>query len=281
MDDATAQKMLASGNQVSIYYQGDNDSKKGWRKVEPVRIEGDGDDKVMVAYEIEGLGKKPVLKKYVQKKITNWNVLSTVKATTAAKDKERDKKALVPVKKPGALVPQKRNLGSQGDDFCEAILNKRIVKIEYMGDEEEAPGWRTDVEPVCYGSRKGVKYVRAWVGDGTSVSAKKSPDKKALPGWRFFRQDRIKKWEVDATKTFKEARPNFKPKGDKLMDTIFCITDFGPDEPPTEEPTNPKLLGAPAQKLLPAPSKLLPAPNKKLSEQSELVKGILEAVNIF
>ena len=70
MDDATAQKMLASGNQVSVYYQGDDDSKKGWKKIEPVRIEGEGDDKVMVAYEIEGLGKKPVLKKYVQKKIT-------------------------------------------------------------------------------------------------------------------------------------------------------------------------------------------------------------------
>ena len=108
MDDATAQKMLASGNQVSVYYQGDDDSKKGWKKIEPVRIEGEGDDKVMVAYEIEGLGKKPVLKKYVQKKITNWNVLSTVKATTAAKEKEKEKKA---PKKPGAKppTPKKRN----------------------------------------------------------------------------------------------------------------------------------------------------------------------------
>jgi hypothetical protein len=231
MDDATAQKMLSSGKQVSIYYQGDNDSKKGWRKVEPVRIEGEGDDKVMVAYEIEGLGKKPVLKKYVQKKITNWNVLSTTPATIAAKEKEKEKKA---PKKPGARppTPQKRTLGTQGDDFCDAITNKRIVKMYYKGDEEEAPGWRTDVQAVCYGSRKGVKYVRAWVGSGKSVSADKSPEKKALPGWRFFRQDRIQKWEVDATKTFKAPpKADFNPKGDKLMDTIFCISDFAPDTP--------------------------------------------------
>jgi len=231
MDDATAQKMLGSGNQVSVYYQGDDDSKKGWKKIEPVRIEGEGDDKVMVAYEIEGLGKKPVLKKYVQKKITNWNVLSTVKTTTAAKEKEKEKKA---PKKPGAKppTPQKRSLGTQGDDFCDAITNKRIVKMEYMGDEEEAPGWRTDVEPVCYGSRKGVKYVRAWIGSGKSVSGEKPDSKKPLPGWRFFRQDGIKEWEVDATKTFKDPRPKFRPTGDKLMDTIFCISDFTPDAPP-------------------------------------------------
>lgn len=231
MDDATAQRMLASGNQISVYYQGDDDYKKGWRKIEPVRIEDEGGDKVMVAYEIEGIGKKPVLKKYVQKKITNWNVLSTVKATTAAKDKEKEKKA---PKKPGAKppTPQKRNLGTQGDDFCDAIINKRIVTMYYKGDEEEAPGWRTNVEAVCYGSRKGVKYVRAWVGSGKSVSADKAPDKKALPGWRFFRQDRIQKWNVDATKTFTAPpKSDFNPKGDKLMDTIFCISDFAPDTP--------------------------------------------------
>jgi len=230
MDDATAQKMLSSGKQVSIYYQGDDDSKKGWRKIEPVRMEGEGDDKAMVAYEIEGLGKKAVLKKYVQKKITNWNVLSTTPATIAAKEKEKEKKA---PKKPGAKppTPQKRNLGTQGDDFCDAIVNKRIVRMEYMGDEEEAPGWRDEVKPVCYGSRKGVKYIRAWVGSGKSVSGEKPGSKKPLPGWRFFRQDRIKKWEVNSTETFKDPPDEkFKPR-DKLMDTIFCISDFAPDAP--------------------------------------------------
>jgi len=232
MDDATAQKMLSSGKQVSIYYQGDDDSKKGWRKIEPVRIEGEGDDKVMVAYEVEGLGKKAVLKKYVQKKITNWNVLSTTPATIAAKDKEKEKKA---PKKPGSKppVPQKRNLGAQGDAFCQAILNKRYIRFYYKGEEEETPGWRLGVRPVCYGSRDGIKYIRAWVGAGKSVSAEKNPGKKSLPGWRLFREDRINKWQTEGEKTFKKPpKANFNPSGDKLMDNIICISDFSPDAPP-------------------------------------------------
>ena len=233
MDDATAQKMLSSGKQVSIYYQGDEESKKGWKKIEPIRIEGEGDAKVMLAYEIEGTAAKPDIKKYTQKKITNWNVLSTTPVKFAGKEKEKEKKA---PKKPGYKppTPQKRNLGTQGDDFCDAITNKRIVKMYYKGDEEEAPGWRTEVQAVCYGSRKGVKYVRAWVGSGKSVSGEKPDSQKPLPGWRFFRQDRIQKWEVDSTKTFKAPpKADFNPKGDKLMDTIFCISDFAPDAPPT------------------------------------------------
>jgi predicted DNA-binding transcriptional regulator YafY len=232
MDDATAQKMLSYGKQVSIYYQGDNDSNKGWKKIEPIRIEGEGDDKVMVAYEIEGLGKKPVLKKYVQKKITNWNVLSAIPATTAAKEKEKlskEKPKKAPVSR---VVVKQRKFTGVNDKICEAITNKRLVKMEYMGDEEEAPGWRTEVQPVCFGSRKGVNYVRAWVGSGKSVSGEKSPEKKALPGWRFFRVDRIKNWDVDSTKTFTAPpKADFNPKGDKLMDTIFCISDFAPDTP--------------------------------------------------
>jgi predicted DNA-binding transcriptional regulator YafY len=248
--------MLSSGKQVSIYYQGDNDSKKGWRKIEPVRIEGEGDDKAMVAYEIEGLGKKAVLKKYVQKKITNWNVLSTTPATIAAKDKEKEKKA---PKKPGAKppTPQKLNLGRQGDGICDAIVNKRIVRMEYMGDEEEGPGWREDVEPVCYGSTKGVKYIRAWVGRGVSVSAGKNPEKKTLPGWRFFRQDRIKKWEVDATKTFNKKRPDFQEGQDALISNIICVADFSPDEP-----SEPKDLST-------------------TLKESAMLSAIKEAINIF
>jgi hypothetical protein len=261
MDDATAQKMLSSGKQVSIYYQGDNDSKKGWRKIEPVRIEGEGDDKVMVAYEVEGLGKKPVLKKYVQKKITNWNVLSTTPATIAAKEKEKEKKA---PKKPSDkqrsdLKISNRELGEKGKDFCEAVVNKRVGRFYYKGDEEESPGWRNEVQPVCYGSRKGVKYIRAWVGSGKSVSGEKEVKPNPLPGWRFFREDRIEKWEivgVYSNKFFnKPPEENFNPRGDKLLDTIFCISDFAPGIAPEEE-------------------------DKKLQEAS-ILSAIKEAINIF
>ena len=235
LDDKTAQKMLASGKQVSVYYQGDNESKKGWRKIEPIKIETKDGENYLVALEIEGLGKKPVRKSYQQSKITNWNILGTTPATAAAKEREKEKKDTekkAGKKPPAPPTPKTRNLGTKGNNFCDAITNKRYVKMYYQGDEEEAPGWRTDVEPVCYGSRKGIKYVRAWVGSGKSVSADKDPTKKSLPGWRFFREDRIKKWEVDATRTFTQPpKADFNPKGDKLMDTIFCISDFAPDTP--------------------------------------------------
>lgn len=112
MDDATAQKMLASGKQVSVYYQGDKDSKKGWRKIEPIRIEDEGDDKVMVAYEIEGSTNKPPIKRYIQKKIVNWNVLSTVDAKFAKKEKEKEPD---PVKKLGGgkITTSRVNLGKK------------------------------------------------------------------------------------------------------------------------------------------------------------------------
>ena len=252
LDDNTAKKMLDSGKQVSVYYQGDDQNPKGWRKVEPVRVDGTGDDKVFVAYEIpKELSKKPTLVKLVQKKIINWNILSTTPATIAAKEKEKDKKG----KKAGPPQPPKvvkRNLGSKGDDFCDAITNKRVVRMYYKGDEENEPGWRTDVEPVAYGSKKGIRYIRAWVGSGKSVSGEKNPTKKALPGWRFFREDRIQKWEPDATKTFnKPPASNFNPKGDKLLDSIFCISDFAPDT---------------------APGAL---------QESQIMSSILEAINIF
>lgn len=251
LDDATAKKMLDSGKQVSVYYQGDDKTKKGWIKIEPVRIEGSGSEKELVAYEIpKEASKKPELKNYTQSKITNWNILGTTAAATAAKEKQKEKKKAGGPPKPPKVV--KRNLGDKGGDFCDAITNKRFVRLYYKGDEEESPGWRTDVQPVCYGSRKGVRYVRAWVGSGKSVSGEKNPQKKALPGWRFFREDRISKWEVDATKTFKKPpASNFNAKGDKLLDTVFCISDFAPEAAPG------------------------------VLQENEILPAILEAINIF
>lgn len=225
--------MLDSGNQVSVYYQGDDDSKKGWKTIEAIRVDTKDGKKYLVAYEIpKELGKKAELKKYQQDKITNWNVLGKTARTIKAATKGDKKKA---EKEPPTTPPtiKKRKLGSKGDNICDAIVNKRYVKIDYQGDEEEAPGWRTDVQPVAYGTRKGIKYVRAWVGSGKSVSADKNPQKKALPGWRFFREDRIKTWDVDSTKTFTNPpKADFNPKGDKLMDSIICISDFSQDSSP-------------------------------------------------
>ena len=267
MDDATAQKMLASGKQVSIYYQGDKDSKKGWRKVEPIRIEGEGDEKVMVAYEIEGSTNRPPIKRYTQKKIVNWNVLSTVDAKFAKKEKEKKvpgggKKKVQPEPTPAGgkyLKVSKINLGAKGEDFCEAIVNKRVGRFYYKGDKEESPGWRTEVQPVCYGSRKGVKYLRAWVGSGKSVSGEKEKNPNPLPGWRFFREDRIEKWEIIGTykvKYFLNAPKDFNPKSDALMDTIFCISHFFDSKKPKE-------------------------PDGESLKEGSILSTIKEAINIF
>jgi len=233
LDDATAKKMLDSGSQVSVYYQGDSDSPRGWKTIEAIKVEDTKGKKYLVAYEIpKEAGKKAEIKRYQQDKIVNWNILGKKSRTIDVGPKTAKSKTK---KEPPTTPPtvKKRNLGGKGDDICDAITNKRFVKLYYQGDEEEAPGWRTDVQPVAYGSKKGIKYVRAWVGSGKSVSADKNPQKKALPGWRFFREDRIKTWDVDATKTFKTPpRADFNPKGDKLMDSIFCISDFSQDDSP-------------------------------------------------
>jgi hypothetical protein len=250
LDDNTAKKMLDSGKQVSIYYQGDDTNPKGWRKIEVFKVSGAGDDKVLVAYEVpKESSKKPELKKFVQKKITNWNLLGTANTVTVKRDTKKapDKKAAVtPAPKP--LPP---NLSKLGKLYCEAIVNKRYVRMYYKGDKEEAPGWRLGVRPVCYGVRDGINYVSAWVGAGKSVSADNDSGK-SLPGWRFFREDRIDKWEVEGEKTFnKPPASNFNPTGDKRLEKCTCISDFEPE----------KAAGA--------------------LQESQILPSILEAINIF
>jgi hypothetical protein len=250
LDDNTAKKMLDSGKQVSIYYQGDDTNPKGWRKIEVFKVSGTGDEKVLVAYEVpKESSKKPELKKFVQKKITNWNLLGTANTVTVKRDTKKvpDKKAAVtPPPKP--LPP---NLSKLGELYCEAIVNKRYVRMYYKGDKEEAPGWRLGVRPVCYGVRDGINYVSAWVGAGKSVSADNDSGK-SLPGWRFFREDRIDKWEVEGEKTFnKPPASNFNPTGDKRLEKCTCISDFEPD----------KAAGA--------------------LQESQILPSILEAINIF
>ena len=261
LDDNTAKKMLDSGKQVSIYYQGDDTNPKGWRKIEVFKVSGAGDDKVLVAYEVpKESSKKPELKKFVQKKITNWNLLGTANTVTVKRDTKKvpGKKDVAPPPPPKPLPP---NLSKLGELYCEAIVNKRYVRMYYKGDKEEAPGWRLGVRPVCYGVRDGINYVSAWVGAGKSVSADKNPGK-SLPGWRFFREDRIDKWEVEGEKTFKKPpASNFNPTGDKRLEKCTCISDFAPDKASDDKISDDKASDA-----------LL---------ESKLLPGIINAINIF
>lgn len=103
--------------------------------------------------------------------------------------------------------------------LIDLVANKRIISFYYKGDKETGPGWRT-VEPVCYGERKGVRYLRAWQQAGKTTTINNA--------WKFFRIDRIKNWNLSSNKINDKARDKFNPKGDKLLDKIYAISDYTP-----------------------------------------------------
>jgi predicted DNA-binding transcriptional regulator YafY len=196
-----AQQIIDKNQRISIYYRGDETNPKGWRKFEPAFIDKVKGKQFIVGYEIETSGElKKERSRFELDKIVNWNLLSTAPTTFNPKE---------------------------DDPIVDAIRNKRVVSFYYKGDKEEAPGYRTGIEPVCYGKRKGIKYLRAWQKGGKSVSAEKGDKKRQLPSWRFFRVDRIRAWKPTGTETFTDPpSANFNPYGDKLMDTILIVADF-------------------------------------------------------
>ena len=236
IDAATIQKMIDSGKRVSIYYQGDDDISKGWKKVEPIRIDKEDNEDVLVAYDIESIAKKPEIKKFVQKKITNWNIMGTIPASFAAKEKEKKPEKEKPGQKKKIAI-KKQVLDKDESTICDAIVNKRFVRFYYQGDKENSPGWRNDVQPVAYGigyvhsvrgdseTNKNTEYIRAWQEKGKSVTG--------TPGWKMFRVDRIKNWSVE-NRSFDSAPEKFNDSGDGNIKNIKCIADFKADSSPTK-----------------------------------------------
>jgi len=88
IDDKTVNKMIADKKRVSVYYQGDNKSKKGWYSVEPIRVDKKNGSSYLLAYSIPKDGGKPSLQYFSQPKIVNWNVLGN-KDVTLSKDYEK------------------------------------------------------------------------------------------------------------------------------------------------------------------------------------------------
>ena len=265
-----ADLMIKRGNQATVFYN------KKWIKIEPVKIVDKDGALSLVAFQVGGPDE---LQSYEFDKITNWNLLSNIKATKADNEKKREKKE----KKPAAIAPAITKPGGAGtlsDKIKDAINNKRVVNVFYKGDKEEPAGWRNKVEPHFYGKAGkpvrgvtvGQNYVRVWVGDGKSVSAEKKrgndllsaeeKTSKNLPQWRFFREDRIDKWEVEGEKTFnKPPASNFNPTGDKRLEKCTCISDFAPDKASDDKISDDKASDA-----------LL---------ESKLLPGIINAINIF
>lgn len=102
LDDTTAQKMIADKKRVSIYYQGDPKSKKGWYSIEAVKLKNSGGKNYLLAYDVPKDGGKPELKYFVQDKIVNWNVLGKKDAESAKSYDQKIFKFFVDPKVPDA-----------------------------------------------------------------------------------------------------------------------------------------------------------------------------------
>lgn len=109
------------------------------------------------------------------------------------------------------------------NQIMDSIRKRSIVAIYYAGDETINKGYR-EIEPVAYGdSLAGNPVVRAWQIRG----ATDTPDN--MPGWRFFRVDRIVNWN-NTLQTFNTPRPNYNPNGDRSMSRVYLNAVFPIDQ---------------------------------------------------
>jgi predicted DNA-binding transcriptional regulator YafY len=109
------------------------------------------------------------------------------------------------------------------DQIIDAIKNRRVCAIYYDGDEPGGRGLRV-IEPVAYGlTKKGNPVVRAWDKEGASHTSYLG--KKPLPGWRFFRVDKMQ-FIRPTQEIFDTPRPNYNPNGDKSMERVFINAVF-------------------------------------------------------
>jgi predicted DNA-binding transcriptional regulator YafY len=109
------------------------------------------------------------------------------------------------------------------ESVADAIKNKRKIIIYYDGDEPGGKGLR-EIEPVCLGtSRAGNKVLRAW--DLVGASHRAYLGEKPLPGWRFFRLDKILSL-MPTGQNFNKMRPKYNVNGDKSMTSIIINAKF-------------------------------------------------------
>lgn len=109
------------------------------------------------------------------------------------------------------------------DQIMNAIKDRRVCVINYKGDEPGGTGLRV-IEPVAYGlSKRGNAVLRAWDREGASHTSYLG--KKPLPGWRFFRIDKMD-FIRPTQEIFDTPRPNYNPNGDRSMERVFIIATF-------------------------------------------------------
>ncbi len=112
-------------------------------------------------------------------------------------------------------------------DVQDSIKQKKVIIIYYDGDDNGGKGYRT-IEPVCLGySKRDNLVLRAWEREGASWSEKNEGN--YLPGWRFFRLDKIFTYRPTMD-NFIEMRPNYNPNGDRSMSRVIVNATFDNEE---------------------------------------------------
>lgn len=122
------------------------------------------------------------------------------------------------------------------DAINNAVRNMHPVNIVYNGPSGEGNGERV-IYPVAYGiSTAGNPVVRAFQPQGDTSSS--------VPAWKFFRIDRIRKWENDNSQTFDPKELNgFNEAGDEQIETLYAISPIsGAKTEPEERPEPEKVL---------------------------------------
>lgn len=106
------------------------------------------------------------------------------------------------------------------DAINNAVNNMHPVHIVYNGPSGVGNGERV-IYPVAYGiSTAGNPVVRAFQPQGSTSTE--------VPAWKFFRIDRIKKWENDNSTTFNPEELNgFNEDGDEQIETLYAISPIG------------------------------------------------------
>ena len=122
------------------------------------------------------------------------------------------------------------------DAINNAVNNMHPVRIVYNGPSGTGNGERI-IYPVAYGiSTAGNPVVRAFQPQGSTSSE--------VPAWKFFRIDRIKRWDNDNSMTFNPEELNgFNENGDEQIETLYAISPIGnarPERQVEKQPEKPE-----------------------------------------
>lgn len=239
-DKSAAEEWVRSGKQMSIQYKNPEGGKASWYRISPVKVDSKGGKDYLIAWD-KGSGSEDQLS-FDLSGIVNVNRASSASSSWSEQD------------------------------IQDSIKNKRVVEITYQGVLEKSKGHRYRVMPVCLGTIKGRKYIRAWQEAGATV--------RGVPKWKLFRIDRISDWKNQGTLNFEcsDLGPNLNQAGDKGMDRVLVIIDCEAGKAPTVKPTG-ATGSKPSVKKKAAPKKKAPASKKvpkepsSTSAPSELPKG--------